>query len=139
MPFFSSASKQKLVTCDYRLQLLLNVVIRKYDCIVLEGYRSPERQAILYEEGKTKVKKSKHNSDPSLAIDVCPYPIPKEWGESDVKELAKFYHFAGYLLGLAEMLNIPLRWGGDWDNDKDFGDQNFDDLVHFEIDEEEDS
>jgi len=26
-----------------------------------------------------------------------------------------------------------LRWGGDWDSDKVFDDQNFDDLPHFEL------
>jgi hypothetical protein len=30
-------------------------------------------------------------------------------------------------------MGIGLRWGGDWDSDKDFSDQNFDDLVHWEL------
>ena len=30
-------------------------------------------------------------------------------------------------------MNIKLRWGGDWNDNKDFSDQTFDDLVHFEL------
>jgi len=28
-------------------------------------------------------------------------------------------------------MEIPIRWGGDWDRDHCLSDQSFDDLVHF--------
>ena len=30
-------------------------------------------------------------------------------------------------------MGIPLRWGGDWDNDTQLSNNKFDDLVHFEL------
>lgn len=133
MARFSKKSKDKLDTCDVRLQDLFQRIVEDYDCVVLEGARDPIRQIGLYNEGKSKVKHGKHNFFPSLAIDISPYPIPKNWGEGDHKELAKFYHFAGFVLAKANSLGILLRWGGDWDGDGDFSDQTFDDLIHYEI------
>lgn len=135
MPNFSKESDNKLKTCDIRLQILFNQVVRKYDCTVIEGHRSIKRQEELFNDKnrKTKVKHSKHNEKPSLAVDISPYPIPDKWGESNSKEKSKFYHFAGYVKGMAEANNIKIRWGGDWDNDNDFNDQTFDDLIHFEL------
>lgn len=133
MPKFSAKSDSKLKTCDITLQVLFNQVVKEYDCIILEGHRSKERQQELYKDKKTKVKHSKHNESPSLAIDVSPYPIPDNWGEGNSKEKAKFYHFAGYVKGIANANNINIRWGGDWNSDNDFKDQSFDDLVHFEL------
>jgi peptidoglycan L-alanyl-D-glutamate endopeptidase CwlK len=30
-------------------------------------------------------------------------------------------------------ISHAIRWGGDWDSDDIFDDQNFDDLPHFEL------
>jgi hypothetical protein len=32
-------------------------------------------------------------------------------------------------------MDIPLRWGGDWDSDTEVNDNGFDDLVHFELED----
>ena len=44
-------------------------------------------------------------------------------------------------MGLAKAMSIPLRWGGDWDGDTLLSgrdpDQTFDDLVHFELKEQD--
>src|SRR3972149_3341085 len=87
MPSFSAASRQTLTTCDARLQHLFAAVIGDYDCTVIEGYRSPDRQHALFAQGKTKVRRGKHNESPSLAVDVAPYidgrgipwPVPPNW------------------------------------------------------------
>jgi hypothetical protein len=42
-------------------------------------------------------------------------------------------YFAGYVKGIAMMLGIPIRWGGDWNSNNDLKDNNFDDLPHFEL------
>ena len=39
----------------------------------------------------------------------------------------------GMIRGIAKQLNVPVRWGGDWDSDGDIKDNGFDDLVHIEI------
>jgi peptidoglycan L-alanyl-D-glutamate endopeptidase CwlK len=133
MPKFSTASKNRLYSCEKDLIRLFEVVAEKHDCTILEGHRSAAKQARLLKQGKSKVKVSKHNNTPSLAVDVSPYPIPEKWGESNFKEKAKFYYFAGIVKGAADNLRINIRWGGDWDNDSHFNDQTFDDLVHFEL------
>lgn len=134
MPRFSSKSNINLKSCDVALQILFNQVVKDYDCSIIEGYRSKERQIELSKnKSKTRVKHSKHNESPSLAVDVAPYPLPDDWGASNSKEKAKFYHFAGYVKGIAKANNIKIRWGGDWDSDNNFNDQTFDDLIHFEL------
>lgn len=128
MAFFSENSMRKLDTCDGKLIRLFMEVVREYDCAILYGYRDREIQDRLYEEGRSKLKypNSKHNSYPSRAVDVAPYPI-------DWDDVGRFYHFAGYVSKIAKDLNIPLRWGGDWDGDGSMKDQTFNDLVHFEL------
>ncbi len=134
MPAFSQRSAARLATCDGRLRALFDDVVREYDCTVLEGHRSPERQAELVRAGKSKVRVSRHNAMPSEAVDVAPWPIPEKWGAvPNPKVIAQFYHFAGFVLGLAAARGLALRWGGDWDGDRTFTDQTFDDLVHFEL------
>lgn len=126
-PFpFSSTSLFKLNTCHPNLVRLFKEVSQGFNCTVLEGHRSVERQYELWITGQSKVKVSHHQSEPSMAIDVTPYPI--DWDDYD-----RHYLFAGYVLGAASRLGIKVRWGGDWDGDKDLKDQKFNDLVHFEL------
>lgn len=128
MPYFGKTSKKRLSTCDDRLQKVFNEVIKHVDCSVLEGHRSGERQNKLFEEGKTKVKypNGRHNSNPSRAVDVTPYPV--DWDDRERQTL-----FAGFVLGIARGMGITLRWGGDWDRDFQVIDNRFDDFPHFEI------
>ena len=128
MAKFGKRSKERLATCDERLQKVFNEVIKYVDCSVLEGHRNEERQNKLFEEGKTKVKypKGRHNSSPSRAVDVTPYPV--DWDDRERQTL-----FAGFVLGIARSMDIKLRWGGDWDMDFEVMDNRFDDFPHFEI------
>ena len=130
MPKFSKKSLSKLETCDKRLQDLFLRVVKKFDCTILEGHRSKDRQNKLFDEGKSKLKypKGKHNSLPSKAVDVAPYPI--DWNDRE-----RFTYFAGYVIGIAYQMGLKIRWGGDWDMDTEVKDNNFDDLPHFEIKE----
>ena len=128
MPRFSKKSLSKLETCDKRLQDLFLRVVKKFDCTIIEGHRSKDRQNKLFKEGKSKLKypKGKHNAIPSRAVDVAPYPI--DWNDRE-----RFTYFAGYVLGIAYQMGLKIRWGGDWDMDTQVKDNNFDDLPHFEI------
>ena len=133
MPRYSKRSKDRLATCDQRLQDVFNEVIKHVDCSILEGHRSKERQNKLYDEKRTKVKytNGRHNSYPSKAVDVTPYPV--KWED---RERQTF--FAGFVLGIARSMGINLRWGGNWDMYKENGkwevaDNRFDDFPHFEI------
>jgi len=128
MPQFSEVSKKRLATCHPMLQELMNEVIKYYDCIILCGNRGEEDQNKAYHDGKSKLKypNSKHNSIPSKAVDVGPYPL--NW-----KDSKKFYHMMGYIKAVADQKGIKISWGGDWDSDSDFNDQTFNDLPHIEL------
>ena len=133
VPSFSLHSTRHLDSCHMRLQALFHRVIVARDCRILEGHRSYGRQDELFEEGRTTLRggDSKHNRTPSEAVDVAPwYPDPPHihW-----EEHREFYLFAGFVFGVADELQIPIRWGGDWDGDLTFRDQTFHDLPHFEL------
>ncbi len=134
MPRFSKSSFSKLATCHPDLQTLFYEVIKSFDCQILEGYRAKEGQEQAFKEGHTQLHwpHGRHNKQPSMAVDVAPYPI-------DWKNSKRMYWFAGYVMGIAQKLKDDgkithaVRYGGDWDSDKDIDDQNFIDLVHFEL------
>jgi len=132
MPKFSNKSDLSLDTCHPLLQELFREVIKDRDCTIIEGHRTRRRQNQLFEEEKSKVQwpESKHNAMPSQAVDAGPC-IPGKgipWAEQE-----NFYAFGGYVKGVAKLLGIKIRWGGDWDNDNDVKDQKFNDLAHFEL------
>lgn len=128
MPKFSSRSTKRLETCDARLQKIFKKVIEGFDCTILEGHRGEEKQNAAFKKGNSKLKypNGKHNSIPSVAVDVIPYPI--DWEDRE-----RMSYFAGYVIGCAKSMGITLRWGGDWDMDTKVKDNKFDDLVHFEL------
>ncbi len=128
MPSFSARSLEKLNTCDERLQKIMKEAIKHVDFTILEGHRDEETQNEYFRQGKSKLKypKGKHNSIPSKAIDVAPYPI--DWSDT-----RRFDHLAGIIVGIGLTMGIKLRWGGDWDGDYSFKDQTFHDLPHFEL------
>lgn len=123
--------KVKLKGLHEDLIRLIKKVGEKYDLIILEGLRSYETQEKYFKTGKSKTLKSKHLI--GKAVDMCPYPIPENWGEKKIKEKFKFYFFCGYVLAKAEEMKIKIRLGADWNGDKNFRDQNFDDLLHVEL------
>ena len=128
MPSFSGRSKAKLDTCHRDLQKVLNEVVKHFDCSILEGYRNQERQDFLFESGQSTLRypQGKHNSEPSLAVDVVPYPI--DWEDRE-----RFVLFAGFVIGVARAQGIRLRWGGDWDGDWNSTETSFFDAPHFEM------
>ena len=135
MPRYSKRSKDRLATCDKRLQKVFNEVIKHVDCSILEGHRSKERQNRLYDEKRTKVRypNGRHNSNPSKAVDVTPYPV--DWEDRERQTL-----FAGFVIGIARSMGIKIRWGGNWDMYEEKGRwevkyNRFDDFPHFEIKE----
>ena len=128
MARFGKRSRRNLNTCDKKLQDLFNEVVKHFDCSVLVGFRDRDGQNTAYASGHSKVKwpNGKHNTKPSFAVDVAPYPI--DWDDRE-----RFIYFGGFVKGCAYRMNIPLRWGGDWDSDTQLSDNKFDDLVHFEV------
>ena len=134
MPRFSQTSKKRLATCHSDLQTLFNFVIEYFDCAVICGHRTKEAQDEAFDNGFSKVQypNSKHNSDPSMAVDVVPYPI--EWGN-----LNRMKFFAGFVLGCARSLkeqgkmSYDLISGLDWDADTILSDTTFKDHPHYQL------
>ena len=128
MPKFGKRSRQRLGTCHEDLQEIFNEVIKYFDCSVLCGHRGEEDQNKAFESGHSKVKwpKGRHNHNPSIAVDVAPYPI--DWEDRE-----RMTYFAGMVMGIAKAKGIGLRWGGDWNQNTDLKDNGFDDLPHFEL------
>lgn len=150
---FSSVSRRRLNTCDMRLQILSQDVIEMVDFSVITGHRTKEEQNELYPRySKVKWPNSKHNSEPSRAIDVAPYL--REYGAlfGSAEQITKIQRLTGKtnneindmitkayarLIGtfeaFAHMRDIDIRVGLDWDGDYDTLDQKFHDLGHIEL------
>ena len=128
MPKFSIQSQAKLDSCCKELQLLFEEVIKGFDCTIICGNRNEAEQneAFLSGHSKKQYPGSKHNDYPSSAIDVAPTPL--NWTDR-----LGFYYFAGYVMCVAQRLNLKIRWGGQFDVSTTFENQKFKDLVHFEL------
>jgi peptidoglycan L-alanyl-D-glutamate endopeptidase CwlK len=135
MPSFSKESFSQLSTAHQDLQTLFYEVIKHVDCKVLEGHRNQADQEAAFNAGNSKLHYpyGKHNAIPSNAVDVAPFPV-------DWKNTARFFWFAGIVMGIAEMLYAQgkithkIRYGGDWNCNYDITDEKgLKDLVHFEL------
>lgn len=140
MPNYSNRSKSRLMTCHPSIIVIMNEVIKTFDVTILCGWRGEVDQNRAYPKySKVKYPDSKHNhilddKPTSLAIDCIPYDSNKgsivSWSDSE-----SFALMAGYILCTAEKLNIPLRWGHDWNKNYLLSDE-FGKLVdrpHFEL------
>jgi hypothetical protein len=135
MPKFSQASFSKLSTCHTDLQALFYEVIKYFDCTIIEGYRNQEDQEKAFSKGNTELHypNGKHNHQPSMAVDVIPYPI-------DFNNEKLGLWFGGYVMGIAQKLKDEgkmihsIRWGGSWNGLGVLNGKNMlNDLVHFEL------
>lgn len=137
MNYYSEISKARLKTCHKDLQTLFAHVIQDYDCTIVCGHRDQEAQDKAYSEGNSKLKypQSKHNQNPSLAVDAAPY----EKGQGIDWKPRQMAFFAGYVRGMADYLyrngiiSHRIRCGIDWDSDYDIDDEAFIDAPHFEL------
>lgn len=152
-------SKKVYDTLHSDLQKIIDLALQvsPVDFSLIEGYRSPEEQFELYKKGriekdngwhvydKRKVvtyidgvnKKSRHNYNPSMAVDFAVY----------VKGHPEFIYDEKHMIAVgsaivtcANMLysngkiTHKVRWGADFDGDHELiYDQSFVDIPHIEI------
>jgi hypothetical protein len=128
MPHFGTASKTHLDTIEPEIQDVLKEAIKHTDFSIVWGFRDMEAQNQAFAAGRSQRRwpTSKHNSDPSIAFDVTPYP---RGYNSTYKE---FFEMATYILAAASKQGVPLRWGGHWKNFTGKG-QYDRDWAHFEM------
>ena len=140
---FSKKSKERLSTCHNDIILILNELIKIYDFSVLEGHRSKETQQQYFKDGKSTLdgvnKVSKHQSLPSMAVDLFPYMRGSNAFSGNEKDSRRFYTMMGMVSAIGTRLlsegviSHTVRFGLDWDGDDTYRDQTFDDLPHFEL------
>jgi hypothetical protein len=109
MPKFGKTSTARLATCHPKLQEIMNEAIKRTDFSILCGHRSKEDQDAAVKAGNSKAvwPKSRHNSTPSMAVDVAPYPL--NWENAKA-----FMDLAKVIKEVAKEKGIAIRWGGDF-------------------------
>ena len=116
-------STERLVTCDKKLQDIADMMLERspFDLTITAGYRTEDEQNQAYKNGKSRAKfgESKHNTFPSKAIDICPYPI--DWDSKD----SRWQEMALNAMWCAGRLGIEITWGGSFKSIKD--------MPHFEL------
>lgn len=119
MAKFSRRSLERLSTCHPDLQHIAHEAIKEIDFTVLCGHRTEEEQQQCFDNRTSKLKwpNSKHNSLPSRAMDLAPYPL--DWEDEEA-----FEALADVILRVADELEIDIVWGGEW---------KMRDLPHFEL------
>lgn len=119
MPKFSDTSRQRLMTCDTRLKLIMFDAIEIVDFTVVVGHRNQEEQEQAFREGKSQKHwpDGNHNAMPSRAVDIAPVYYDAGKAAIDWADLAAFGRLMGVVQGLAYKRNIRLRFGLDWDGD----------------------
>ncbi len=132
MRSWSKRSKKVYDTLDPRLQWLCDELLGYMNVSLTYGHRTEEQQNALYPKfTQVRWPDSKHNTKPSLAVDLQPYPYPRN--ENDLR--AALGYMAGLSFVLAGQGNFKIRWGGDWNRNGDVTDNGFDDLFHIEVHE----
>lgn len=115
MPKLSLRSDQRLSTCHPDLQRLVRAAVEEIDLAVICGHRDQLDQDTAFKNGNSRLKwpLSKHNTSPSDAVDVVPYPV-------DWNNIQRFKDLAKVMYRKAEELGIKIEWGGDWVKFKDY-------------------
>lgn len=159
MPSFGKESLVKLEKAHPDLKKICQEAIKYFDFSVRDTHRTVEEQFALYTKGRAfvdgswvlvnpsimatrcdgKINVSTHNSLPSTAMDLYPYPYPEKSPLDESLEKNRFFYLAGIIMTVANKLYISknikhkLRWGGDFNSNLKFGDSSFIDCPHFEL------
>lgn len=114
---FGRKSTAILATCRPELQLLVNAVMAEQvmDFSVASGYRGEEEQDQLVEDGASQLiwPFSRHNVQPSNAVDLWPYPV-------DWNNIAAFKELNFLMMKHAQRLRIRIECGAYWNKPKDY-------------------
>jgi peptidoglycan L-alanyl-D-glutamate endopeptidase CwlK len=109
------------------------VLVLGFDHTILCGWRNGADQHDAFLRGCSKLDYppgGNHNKTPSQAVDAQPYPDKdnqKRWIQNQI-------FFAGVVVAVGATMGYKIRWGGDWDQDRDMTDENgLIDFPHYEI------
>jgi len=119
VPKFGKKSLERLATCHEDLQAIAHELVKIMDVTVLCGHRGEKEQAQAFIDGHSKLTwpRSKHNSLPSRAVDLAPYPV-------DWKDIKRFSEMCTHIESIAKRLGIKIKLGRDF---------SFKDYPHIEL------
>lgn len=100
----TSISRLKGVHPDLVRVVKRAIKLTSQDFSVLEGVRSVERQRELVNKGASQTMNSRHIT--GHAVDLVPYPVAWDW--------PLFYPIADAMIEACTIEDVPLRWGGNW-------------------------
>lgn len=135
---FSNHSIRQLHTLHPDLQKIARAILPHHDFRIQQGYRGEADQNEAVRKGYSKVSfpNSKHNSDPSMAMDLLPFVNGRFIGWDN---WSQWRYFGGLVMGYAAALYdagevaYRLRWGHDFNMNNDLDDQRFVDAPHYEL------
>lgn len=142
---FGPASKARLQGLHPDLVKVLEraIQISDIDFTIIEGVRSAERQASLYAQGRTKpgpkvtwVRHSNHQVSADgfgHAVDMYPFPVSLVLSQKPKEYEPLFDIIAKAMFKASKELNIPIRWGANWDMDNMPRERGETDNPHFEL------
>ena len=119
---WGARSLARLGECHPLLSLLMHRVIKRadlpFDLTILCGHRGKADQDRAVATGASKLRwpRSKHNSVPSMAVDVAPFIAGTvSWDWDDYNRLSPLVK-AEWAQMVSEGLTggLRLEWGGDW-------------------------
>lgn len=127
MPSFSDRSKAHRNECERDLREVLDEAIKYVDFSVVTGFRDMAQQNKAFTDGKSQLRwpKSRHNTFPSQAFDIIPYPAG--WDAT----YEQWYELATYIMRAGIKLGVRIEWGGHWKNFTGQGDKDRD-WAHYE-------
>lgn len=110
-----AVSTRRLETCHPALQRLIREVDRRLskhrylELAVVCGHRGQVEQEQAFRDGNSDKHwpDSRHNTTPSTAVDIAPYPIV--WEDREL-----FMLLIGYVLAVSEDLGIEIEVGALW-------------------------
>lgn len=100
-------SKQRLEGVHPHLVSVVERAIQltEQDFSVICGRRTRKEQEALVKSGASQTMNSRHLT--GHAVDLAPYPLNWDWDN--------FFPIADSMIQASKELNIPIRWGGNWE------------------------
>lgn len=112
---YGKKSLKERETLHPDLQKVVDETAEEINCTLLCGHRNQKDQDAAFAKGNSKLKwpDSRHNTWPSEAVDIVPYPL-------DWKNIKAFKQLAEKVKEAAGKVNVEIEWGGDWKNFRDY-------------------
>ncbi len=109
MAVLADSSRKRLATCHADLKLIVEMVAKDFPLMVVCGHRDQMAQDAAYAAKTSKLKwpNSRHNTEPSGAVDLAPLPL--KWNDKK-----SFFAMAKVVKAAADKLGIEIECGADW-------------------------